>query len=975
MQATGRSWRETASRIALLAGVFALAGLLVPASGVAVPAIVVGGAPVTAEVASAPQTITYEFSVAAPTSIDIYAPSWTFPQDGGVSLHVYSPDGEPLSPPVPLNGSGPSLFGPFPLPAPGTYKLTLEATQPGDTGSAALALTAVEPLTAGGPAAAAKVAVPGQLAVLGISGNAGEPFEVSASEGTFPSDYQTQLFAATPVGDIVSDVAYLNGEGPYRLPRFTLPSSGSYDLTVAPGEDDTGEAELALSAIHDEQGTVSTKGSPLTATLTGGGQENRYSFTGKPGTVLAVELTGDDIPESGASLSLLGPSGPVAGPYFLFGGNEPVYLRLPPLPEKGEYQLELSAYPFGGTGSVTIQLGKVHDHTAKAKLGKVVSAAIKHPEELSTDTLSVPGAEKLSLSFTQSTFPSGENDTLALENAAGGVVASTYVNSPSGGFETSVPEAGTYKLVLAATNSGDVGSLKFKVQTVPEAPAPATAPGNPATATRAASERAVSRLRSLRPHDPLSDPDAHIGAPSASDHPASARNGVRAATESSDFNYEVTEQTTEIGHLGGEVSYILGFADLGTRSNGQTTVTFQKQEEQAPASSGDTRYAFYEWLFHDLCINSSTSTTNAAATGSGPSEGGEVQTEKLEDGATRYRILPGSIKLHGSSYSNGYSHLTGGCGPGSVVSEHSSSAKIEPTVGGPRIEGTLPAGVSSTSGTRDCGSSSYFREVFGLIQSGVTTCKVSFRLEEGPKYVALGDSYSAGTGTGLFLEGEENEHCYRSPSAYPELIAAEKRYKLSFQACNGATTGDVKAAQLQALSAATKLVTISVGGNDVNFSGILEECVIADVLGNQERCMKAIAKGEEFARKVLPNRLAQQYQEIRSDAPNAKVIVLGYPKLFQKDGRTCNPFEPSESAAKQLNKAAVLLDSVIDTQAKAASFGFVNPTGPFEAHEVCSTEPWLNGVDSILAEQVTAESYHPDRDGQKELARLILEAL
>ena len=161
----------------------------------------------------------------------------------------------------------------------------------------------------------------------------------------------------------------------------------------------------------------------------------------------------------------------------------------------------------------------------------------------------------------------------------------------------------------------------------------------------------------------------------------------------------------------------------------------------------------------------------------------------------------------------------------------------------------------------------------------------------------------------------------------------------------------------------------------MNFSGILEECVIADVLGNQERCVKAIAKGEEFARKVLPNRLAQQYQEIRADAPNAQVIVLGYPKLFQKDGRTCNAFEPSESAAKQLNKAAVLLDSVIGTQAKAEGFGFVNPTGPFEAHEVCSIEPWLNGVDSILAEQVTAESYHPDRDGQKELARLILEAL
>ncbi|HTY97935.1 MAG TPA: SGNH/GDSL hydrolase family protein, partial [Solirubrobacteraceae bacterium] len=864
----------------------------------------------------------------------------------------------------PLNGTGPSLFGPFSLPAAGTYTLTLEATRASDTGSAELALTAVEPLTAGGPSATAKVAVPGQLATFAITGSEGEPFEVSASEGTFPSDYQTQLVAATGLGDIVSDVAYLNGEGPYRLPRFTLPASGNYDLTVAPGEGDTGEAELALTAIHDEQGTIATKGSPLTATLTGAGQQNRYSFSGKPGTVLSVELTDDTIPESGSSLSLLGPSGPVAGPYFLFGGDEPVYLRLPPLPEKGEYQLELSAYPFGGTGSVTIQLAKLHDHTGKAKLGKVVSAAIRHPEELSTYTLSVPGAEKLSTSFTQSTFPSGENDTLSLESPAGAVVDSTYVNSASGDFETSVPEGGTYKLVLGATNSGDVGSLKFKVQPVPEPPATGTDAGARAPAIRTAAEATLAKLRSLRPRNPLA---------SADDAPR-ARDRAREAAEGSDYSYEVSEETTEIGHLGGEVSYILGFADLGTRSNGQTRVTFQKQEEEAPTATGDTHYAFYEWLFHDLCITSSTSTTNADASGSGPSEGGEVQTEKLEDGATRYRILPGAIRLHGSSYSNGYSHLTGGCGPGSVVSEHSSSAKIEPTVGGPTIEGTLPAGVSSASGTRDCGSSSYFREVFGLIQSGVTTCKVSFRLEEGPKYVALGDSYSAGTGTGLFLEGEENENCYRSPAAYPELIAAEKRYKLSFQACNGATTGDVKAAQLQALSAATRLVTISIGGNDVNFGGILEACVKAQFLGNEEACVNAISKGEEFAKKVLPNRLMQQYAEIRSKAPNATVIVLGYPKLFQKDGRTCKPYEPSESAAKQLNKAAVLLDSVISTQAKAAGFSFVNPTAPFEAHELCSAEPWLNGLEGLIIEQLKAESYHPDREGQTEFARLIANA-
>src|SRR6187397_35155 len=81
----------------------------------------------------------------------------------------------------------------------------------------------------------------------------------------------------------------------------------------------------------------------------------------------------------------------------------------------------------------------------------------------------------------------------------------------------------------------------------------------------------------------------------------------------------------------------------------------------------------------------------------------------------------------------------------------------------------------------------------------------------GEPYVALGDSYSSGVGTRTYI-GDGT--CQRSTYAYPYLIAQQKGYTLNFQACGGAKVSDVTSKQLGALSASTRFVTISVGGND-----------------------------------------------------------------------------------------------------------------------------------------------------------------
>jgi lysophospholipase L1-like esterase len=231
------------------------------------------------------------------------------------------------------------------------------------------------------------------------------------------------------------------------------------------------------------------------------------------------------------------------------------------------------------------------------------------------------------------------------------------------------------------------------------------------------------------------------------------------------------------------------------------------------------------------------------------------------------------------------------------------------------------------------------------------------------QYVGLGDSYSSGVGTRVFYE--ESGECSRSPDAYPPKIAAAKGYTLSFEACSGAKTTEVNEKQLGTLSSSTALVTITIGGNDAGFSNVIINCALYYFT-----CGSAISEADEFIEKKLPGLLETTYKDIRSKAANAEVIVLGYPKLFTKEGKTCNVNFLTSGNEKKMNESAEKLDAVIKGRAEARGFKFVNPTSEFEAHEVCASEEWLNGQSLPLG-----ESYHPNVKGQEEFTKLVEAAL
>jgi lysophospholipase L1-like esterase len=220
-------------------------------------------------------------------------------------------------------------------------------------------------------------------------------------------------------------------------------------------------------------------------------------------------------------------------------------------------------------------------------------------------------------------------------------------------------------------------------------------------------------------------------------------------------------------------------------------------------------------------------------------------------------------------------------------------------------------------------------------------------------YVALGDSYSSGVGAGNYISSSGS--CDRSTNAYPQLWAnANDPASFAFVACSGATTSDVISSQLSALSGSTTLVSITIGGNDVGFSSVMETCV----LGSTSDCVNAIDAAEAKL-PALSSSLENLYSDINADAPNAHVVVLGYPEFYDLANSWFCP-GLSTTDRTDLNQAADELDSTIQNAAQAMGETYADVRSAFSGHEICDSDSWLNSVDWFDI----SSSYHPTASGQ-----------
>ncbi|WP_164478045.1 SGNH/GDSL hydrolase family protein [Nocardioides pantholopis] len=248
-----------------------------------------------------------------------------------------------------------------------------------------------------------------------------------------------------------------------------------------------------------------------------------------------------------------------------------------------------------------------------------------------------------------------------------------------------------------------------------------------------------------------------------------------------------------------------------------------------------------------------------------------------------------------------------------------------------------------------------------------------------PTYVALGDSYTAAP---LISEPIDTVGCLRSAGNYPARVAETLGAQLEDRSCTGADTSNLTGpqrtltgsvpAQLDAVRAGTSLVTVGIGGNDFGLFSTLVGCLEAGA-DDGESCQDRVDVDQVRTQlDEVTVRVGRVLEEVGRRAPDAEVVVIGYPQIVPPD-RTCPDRLPlAEDDHLFLADLNTRLDRAVQQAARTAGVAFADVYAASDAHDRCSAQPWVSGSESATGE---ALAHHPLAAEQEAVAGLVVEAL
>ena len=299
---------------------------------------------------------------------------------------------------------------------------------------------------------------------------------------------------------------------------------------------------------------------------------------------------------------------------------------------------------------------------------------------------------------------------------------------------------------------------------------------------------------------------------------------------------------------------------------------------------------------------------------------------------------------------------------------------------------------------------------------GVVTIRSSPRAhaEPAPQWVALGDSYSSGEGTGPYdpgtnLDRPARNGCHRGPAAYPRYpwTRGWMQEVLYHVACSGATIQDYYSRRTEVneagnrfdwgeipqrnyLTADTRVVTVTMGGNDVGFGEIARACL--KVLLITETCSQqfgdangdgVFGPGEVDAisqRIALTGpRLQLLYRDILADAPNAAFAVIGYPRIFDPNPTALCAY--SQESVTLFNRWTNELNGRIAAEVTAIRSNrlrFIDITDVASGRELCSSAPpieYFTGIAEAVVGFDKFEALHPITIDYQAIARAVCKEL
>ncbi|MEV6769794.1 SGNH/GDSL hydrolase family protein [Nocardia sp. NPDC051030] len=264
---------------------------------------------------------------------------------------------------------------------------------------------------------------------------------------------------------------------------------------------------------------------------------------------------------------------------------------------------------------------------------------------------------------------------------------------------------------------------------------------------------------------------------------------------------------------------------------------------------------------------------------------------------------------------------------------------------------------------------------------------------EGKELVILGDSFTANAWDFLSTELE----CVHGTTAWPAqlsgLMGIQGTDQVVNPSCPGASidSGPGYTLALEARDAdkagafgpRTKLVTLQFGFNDhwgnsdQTLWDSLRECIfnLVDGCGPEAVAQGRMTDYTGVSGPAYAARIRNAVTYIRYYAPNARIVLVGYPELFPSGQDTvCLNFFGAIPFIQPRGRAVIeYFDRIDQAQREAAQelkLDYLDARTLTAGHGLCSAQPWMNGVFDPRAD-INGLLFHPSTVGDRVVANAL----
>jgi lysophospholipase L1-like esterase len=251
-------------------------------------------------------------------------------------------------------------------------------------------------------------------------------------------------------------------------------------------------------------------------------------------------------------------------------------------------------------------------------------------------------------------------------------------------------------------------------------------------------------------------------------------------------------------------------------------------------------------------------------------------------------------------------------------------------------------------------------------------------------WAGLGDSYAAGP---LIPNQQLNPlGCLRSDHNFAHLAAATLGRSLADVSCSGAKTDDMTAPQdvtlgpnppqFNALTTDTQVVTLQIGGNDIGFTSILQNCATANPFAHPCRDRYVVDGRDTLADKIAATapKIAAVLQGIHARSPGARVFVVNYAAILPETGSGCWPQVPiAFTDVPYLRSVEKKLNAMLAEKAAANGARIVDDYTASIGRDACrsASTRWVEP----LVPGNAAAPFHPNARGEAGIAAVVVSAV